>query len=162
MMIALLRTGNSYHYRGARIILEAYWEKVGGKPVKETKSASKKRGRPSTGAVSEATPSAKKPKKAGRKSKGASAEGDNDGTPEAPTGFTEVGEDDWQPPKALDRAWDSAVQSVDTIEKDNKGDLWAYLLWNNKNEDGRYYRSKARLPVCNKACPQRVCIMTSH
>lgn len=145
--------------RGARLILEAYWAKLGGKPTKEGKSATKKRGRQSTGAISEATPSAKKQKKAGRKSKGASAEDDKDGTAEPPAGFTEVGDDDWEPPKPLDRAWDSAVQSVDTIEKDDQGDLWAYLLWNDKNEDGRFYRSKARLPVCNKACPQRVCIL---
>lgn len=146
-------------FRGARLILEAYWAKLGGKPVKEVKSATKKRGRQSTGGASEATPSAKKQKKAGRKSKGASAEADNEGTPEPPAGFTEVGEDDWEPPKPLDRAWDPAVQSVDTIEKDDAGELWAYLLWSDKNEDGRFYRSKARLAVCNKACPQRVCMI---
>lgn len=145
-------------FRGARQILEAYWVTLGGKPTKETKPATKKRGRQSTGAASEGNSSAKRQKKPGRKSKGASA----DGSTEPPAGFTEVGEDEWEPPKPLDRAWDSAVQSVDTIEKDDHGELWAYLLWNDKNEDGRFYRSKARLAVCNKACPQRVCIMETH
>lgn len=144
-------------FRGARLILEAYWATLGGKPTKDSKPVTKKRGRQSTGAASEPTPSAKRQKKPGRKSKGASE--DKDGTSEPPAGFTEVGEDEWEPPKPLDRAWDSAVQSVDTIEKDDQGELWAYLLWNDKNEDGRFYRSKARLAVCNKACPQRVCIM---
>lgn len=128
---------------------------IGGKPTKETKPATKKRGRQSAGAASEGNPSAKKQKKPGRNSKGASAE---EGSTEPPAGFTEVGEDEWEPPKPLDRAWDSAVQSVDTIEKDDHGELWAYLVWNDKNEDGRFYRSKARLAVCNKTCPQRVCM----
>jgi chromobox protein 1 len=147
--------------RGARLILEAYWAKLGGKPVAETKPATKKRGRQSTGGASEANQSAKKQKKAGRTSKSASRAADGKATPEPPAGFTEAGEDDWEPPKPLDRAWDSAVQSVDTIEKDDHGDLWAYLLWNDKNEDGRFYRSKARLATCNKACPQRVCKVQS-
>lgn len=142
-------------FRGARQVLEAYWALIGGKPTKETKQVTKKRGRQSTGAASEGNSSAKRQKKPGRKSKGASTE---EGSTEPPAGFTEVGEDEWVPPKPLDRAWDSAVQSVDTIEKDDHGELWAYLLWNDKNEDGRFYRSKARLAVCNKACPQRVCI----
>jgi chromobox protein 1 len=142
--------------QGARLILEAYWAKLGGKPVAETKPATKKRGRQSTGGASEANQSAKKQKKAGRKSKSASRAADGKATPEPPVGFTEAGEDDWVPPKPSDRAWDSAVQCVDTIEKDDHGDLWAYLLWNDKNEDGRFYRSKARLATCNKACPQRM------
>ena len=151
--------GAYLHFRGARLILEAYWDTIGGKPTKESKPVTKKRGRQSAGAASEAPPSAKRQKKPGRKSKGASADEDKDGTGEPPAGFTEVGEDEWEPPKPLDRAWDSAVQSVDTIEKDDQGELWAYLLWNDKNDDGRFYRSKARLAVCNKACPQRVCFM---
>ena len=145
-------------FRGARQVLEAYWALIGGKPTKDTKPVTKKRGRQSTGAASEGNSSAKRQKKPGRKSKGGSAEEGPDGSTEPPAGFTEVGEDEWKPPKPLDRAWDSAVQSVDTIEKDDHGELWAYLLWNDKNEDGRFYRSKARLAVCNKACPQRVCI----
>ncbi len=46
--------------------------------------------------------------------------------------------------------------NVDTIEKDDNGELWAYLVWNQKNEDNRFNRSKARVPTCNKACPQRM------
>lgn len=96
----------------------------------------------------------------GRKSKDASAlvvgDEENNKTPEPPVGFTEVGADDWKPPKANSGAWDNEVQNVDTIEKDDQGELWAYLVWNDTNEDGRFYRSKAKLAVCNKACPQRV------
>lgn len=135
--------------------MKAYWAKIGGKPAAVSKSASKKRGRQSSGRES-GTPditSAKKQKKARRKS----ALAKNDGTPEPPVGYTTVGDDDWQPPKAVKDAWEDGVQSVDTIEKDDEGDLWAYLVWNGKNEDGRYYRHKAKLAVCNKACPQKVC-----
>ena len=82
---------------------------------------------------------------------------DDDKTPEPPTGFTDVGNDSWKAPKPTSGGWDNHVQTVDTIEKDDQGELWAYLVWNDKNDDGRFYRSKARLTTCNKACPQRVC-----
>lgn len=82
---------------------------------------------------------------------------DDEKTPEPPTGFTDVGNDNWKAPKPSSGAWDNHVQTVDTIEKDDQGELWAYLVWNDKNDDGRFYRSKARLTTCNKACPQRVC-----
>lgn len=68
----------------------------------------------------------------------------------------EVGDDDWNPPKVKKDSWDDKLQSVDTIEKDDDGVLWAYLLWNDKNDDGRFYRSKAKLATCKIACPQRV------
>lgn len=45
---------------------------------------------------------------------------------------------------------------VDTIEKDNDDMLWAYLVWNEKNDDGRFNRTKARLATCNRACPQKM------
>lgn len=79
-----------------------------------------------------------------------------DQTPEPPAGITQVGDDDWEPPPPNKDAWDPLVQSIDTIERDDDGELWAYLLWNDKNGDGRFYRSKARVPTCNQACPQRV------
>lgn len=143
--------------RGARDILETYWEKLGGKPIPaEAKSASKKRSRQSTGGsgTPDTTAAKKQKKSAGRKSKDASANDDKTG--QVPYPFTDVGADTWQVPKMAGGAWDSSVQSVDTIEKDDQGVLWAFLVWNDKNEDGRYYRSKAKLTTCNKCCPQRV------
>ncbi|KAL8722285.1 MAG: hypothetical protein Q9225_001189 [Loekoesia sp. 1 TL-2023] len=135
---------------GAREILEAYWAKIGGKPVPAPKPAPKKRGRQSTGSQVEP---AKKQKK-GRKS--TSAIPDPDATPEPPVGFTDVNPDTWKPPPPNDNAWDPLIMNVDTIEKDNNGDLWAYLVWNEKNDDGRFNRSKARLETCKKACPQKM------
>ena len=89
-----------------------------------------------------------------RKSNGAI---DQDIEPGALVGFTEVGGDDWKPPLAKDGSWDPLVQSIDTVVRENAdGELWGYIIWNEKNEDGRFYRSRAKLPVIYKACPQRV------
>lgn len=153
--------------RGARAILEAYWEKLGGKPVPaDAKPASKKRGRQSAGGsgTPDSTAIKKQKKSVGRKSKDGGASISNfqeeDTTPDVPYGFTEVGADNWKVPKIANGAWDQAVHAVDTIEKDDQGELWAYLVWNDQNEDGRYYRSKAKLATCNKCCPQRVCFFS--
>ncbi|KAL8911730.1 MAG: hypothetical protein Q9171_003122 [Xanthocarpia ochracea] len=140
---------------GARDLLEAYWKRTGGKPVptpKEPKPAGRKRGRQSTGTIN----APKKQKRGGRKSASAAQEDDDDATPEPPAGYTDVNPDTWKPPPPLDNAWEDLVMNVDTIEKDDNGELWAYLVWNQKNEDNRFNRSKARVPTCNKACPQRM------
>lgn len=148
--------------RGALDILKTYWSKLGGKPIGDTRSISKKRGRQSTGRGSDTpdTSSAKKQKKAGRKSKDAATSNVKNEIEDdiniAAAGFTEVGDDDWKVPKVKKDSWDDKVQTVDTIEKDDKGVLWAYLLWNQKSADGRFYRSKAVLSNCKLACPQRV------
>ncbi|KAL9000665.1 MAG: hypothetical protein Q9169_000701 [Polycauliona sp. 2 TL-2023] len=136
---------------GARDLLEAYWKSIGGKPVAAAKEkpASKKRGRQSTGTIQ---PAAKKQKKPGRKS--TTALEDPDATPEPPKGFSDVNPDVWKPPPPHDNAWEPLVMNVDTIEKDDKGELWAFLVWNEKNDDDRFNRSKAKLATCNKACPQ--------
>ena len=94
-------------------------------------------------------------KKSSRKSNGAL---DQDTEPTPLIGFTDVGDDEWKPPNPKDGAWDCLVQSVDTVVRENTdGELWGYLIWNEKNEDGRFYRSKAKLPTIYRACPQRVC-----
>ncbi|KAL8850760.1 MAG: hypothetical protein Q9221_004328 [Calogaya cf. arnoldii] len=138
---------------GARDLLEAYWKSIGGKPVpsKQEKPAGKKRGRQSTGTIQ---PAGKKQKRAGRKS--TTAIDDPDATPEPPSGWQDVNPDTWKPPPPHDNAWEHLVMNVDTIEKDDKGELWAFLVWNEKNEDDRFNRSKAKLATCNKACPQRM------
>ncbi|KAI4252976.1 MAG: hypothetical protein LQ352_003973 [Teloschistes flavicans] len=141
---------------GAREILEAYWNSIGGKPVPSNKPlVSKKRGRQSSGRASTGSrhePATKKKK--GRKS--AMAIEDRDASDEPPAGHTDVNPDTWKPPSPDDNAWDPLIMSVDTIEKDAQNEMWAYLVWNEKNDDGRFNRSKARLATCNKACPQRM------
>ncbi|KAI4168484.1 MAG: hypothetical protein LQ343_006371 [Gyalolechia ehrenbergii] len=132
---------------GAREILEAYWAKIGGKP--EPTHQKKKRGRQSTGSQVEPA----KKQKRGRKSLPVP---EPDATPEPPVGYADVNPDTWKPPAPNDNAWDPLVMNVDTIEKDNNGELWAYLVWNEKNDDGRFNRSKARLSTCRKACPQKM------
>lgn len=172
-------------YSGARGVLEAYWKKIGGKPVRPAKatatvSASKKRGRASTASETKVTPR-KEPKerkdpapkrqrqtqslgripKEEKEEKAevgqASDDGEDDKTPEPVPGYIEVGSDDWRPPKPTAGAWDKHIQAVDTIEKDDAGKLWAYLLWTQQNADGYFYRNKAKLETCYVACPQRVC-----
>ncbi|KAL8779609.1 MAG: hypothetical protein Q9194_001352 [Teloschistes cf. exilis] len=145
---------------GAREILEAYWESVGGKPLPTSKSlAGKKRGRQSTGGRnstgSHREPASKK-KKRGRKSALSNEDRDNNTSTSPPAGHTDINPDTWKPPDPDDNAWDPLIMSVDTIEKDAQNEMWAYLVWNEKNEDGRFNRSKARLATCNKACPQRM------
>ena len=143
--------------RGASDVLEAYWASIGGKPVPGSQKPSKKRGRQS-GASNKGTPDTSKRSrmtKGGRKSNGAM---EQDIEPGGLIGFTEVGEDNWKPPPAKDGSWDPLVQSIDTVVRENSdGELWAYLIWNEKNDEGRFYRSKAKLPIIYKACPQRVC-----
>ena len=146
-------------HRSARDILEEYWTSIGGKPVAgEDSKPVKKRGRQSTeGAKGERATSAKKQRtaKGGRNKSNGDVVQDVD--PGPMYGFTDVGEDAWKPPAAKDGNWDPLVQSVDTVVRENSdGELWGYLIWNEKSEEGRFYRSKAKLPVIYKACPQRV------
>ena len=137
-------------------MLDEYWaaiKKEGGgeKPVK-------KRGRQSNSAA-KATPDVSEKKrrrtsKGGRKSNGAPPQDTDVG---ALIGFADVGEDTWKPPTAKSGSWDDLVQSIDTVVREGAdGALWAYLIWNEKNDKGRFYRSKAQLPMVYKACPQRV------
>ena len=159
MPIILLES--KYSYSGAHEILEEYWAKIGGKPEPGETKAAKKRGRQSTGSQ-KATPDttgSKRPRtsKPGRKSNGAMQQDVDNGNL---IGFTEVGEDNWKPPAAKPGSWDPLVQSIDTVVRESSdGELWAYLIWNEKNDKGRFYRSKAVLPTIYKACPQRVSSM---
>ncbi|KAI4203403.1 MAG: hypothetical protein LQ350_001924 [Teloschistes chrysophthalmus] len=144
---------------GAREILEVYWESVGGKPLPTRKSLSgKKRGRQSTGGRTSTGSHQHKPasKKKRRGRKGAMTNEDRSPSIEPPAGTTDVNPYTWKPPNPDSNAWDPLIMSVDTIEKDAQNEMWAYLVWNEKNEDGRFNRSKARLATCNKACPQRM------
>lgn len=141
---------------GAREILEEYWKSIGGKPVAGAAKPdqNKKRGRQSTGSAKPDTSKRPKMSKSKRKSNGAM---EQDTSPAPLTGYTEEGDDAWRAPTPKDGAWDPLVQSVDTVVRENAdGELWGYLIWNEKNDDGRFYRSKAKLPTIYRACPQRV------
>lgn len=82
---------------------------------------------------------------------------EQDVNPSPMVGFTEVGDDGWTPPPVKDGSWDPLVQSVDTVVRENSdGELWGYLIWNERSSAGRCYRSKAKMPTIYKACPQRM------
>lgn len=66
------------------------------------------------------------------------------------------GSDEWLPPVPSAGNWDALVQDVETVDKDEKGALWAYLLWSEKKKDGGPIRNKAPVRTCYKACPQKV------
>ncbi|KAL6714475.1 hypothetical protein ACLMJK_007899 [Lecanora helva] len=142
-------------FGNARDLLEAYWKSIGGKPTPAAPKSAKKRGRQSTEAKKEDnTKRQKTTAKRGRKSNGAL---EQDRTPTPLIGYTEVGDDDWKPPPANEGAWDPLVQSVDTVMREGEyGSLWGYVIWNHKNEDGRFYRSKAKITSLYRACPQRM------
>lgn len=146
----------------SRDLLEAYWERIGGRPVGTEagpKSAKGKGKRLSTkrskAKLEDSESPAPKRQKTGRKSI-AQEEDDTPNTPEF-RGYSDIGQDDWKPPAPKDGEWDKALQKVDTIEQDDAGERWVYLCWNDKNSDGRFYRSKAKLPTVYKAAPQEVC-----
>ena len=64
--------------------------------------------------------------------------------------------DEWVPPTPSDGNWDALVQVVETLEKDDKGALWTYLLWNEKKKDGGPLRNKVLVEISYMACPQKV------
>ena len=111
----------------------------------------KKRSRQSTsGGATPDTSSTKLPKR-GRKS-----DAEMSMKPTDPAGTEDVDED-WRAPKLESGSWEKHVQAIETIERDGDDVLWAFLVWNDKNDDGRFYRSKARLTACYDGCPQKVC-----
>ena len=143
--------------RAAREILEDYWKSIGGKPTDGAPKSAKKRGRQSSGAAPKQEESAAKRPKNGRKGRKSNGASTQDASPTPMVGYTEAGDDDWKPPAPKEGAWDPLVQAVDTVVREDKdGELWGYLIWNSKNDDGRYYRSKANLPTIYRACPQKM------
>lgn len=137
--------------------MEQYWRDVGGKPLPgaakpkaKRKSLNAKRSKASLKEEDSESPAPKKQKR-GRKSKV-----EDDGDTGEMLGYVEQGEDDWKPPPARDGAWDPLLQKVDTIEQDDNGKRYVYLVWNDKNADGRFYRSKVALGSVYKAAPQKM------
>ncbi|KAL8818775.1 MAG: hypothetical protein Q9191_007865 [Dirinaria sp. TL-2023a] len=163
---------NEENLFGARELLEQYWQEIGGKPVpgsQKSKGGSggsarksalgRKRSIPALKddrGDSESPAPAKKPKR-GRKSYN---NGNNNAHDEEDTaefvGYVEAGLDDWKPPAPMKENWDPLLQKVDTIEQDEGGDRWVYLCWNDKNADGRFYRTKAKPSAVYKAAPQKM------
>ncbi len=146
-------------YSGAKDVLLEYWSSIGGKPTVGEKRHKKRGRRPSKSANPETE---SKPKKQRNTTTKGARNKDNghlkqDINPPPTVGFTEAGDDDWKAPLPKEGNWDPLVQSVDTVMRESSdGELWGYLIWNEQSPSGRYYRSKAKLPVIYKACPQRM------
>jgi hypothetical protein len=139
-------------------ILKAYWETIGGKPVR----TDKKRGRLTAGGSKSETPDpkAKKAKtekveksveKNGRKSNGKGKD---------PPKF----DNEWEPPEPKKDSWEDLVLSIETIEHDaSNGKLFCYLKWTLENEDQTKRHSRCLLDTCAVACPQALIkFFTSH
>ena len=73
-------------------------------------------------------------------------------------GYINVGDDEWKPPLPVAGAWEDIVQGVETIEKDDRDELWAFIIFNEKTSDGRFRRQRAKVSVMYRAAPQRVCV----
>lgn len=144
---------------------------MGGKPTPLlSKTAARKRVRQSASRTSTLNGGAAKRqrKSGGRRSGEADASAtkknlvasndDDDLTSPDPDDYTDIlGPDEWKPPRASSGAWEDSVKTVETVETDNDGVLWVFLSWNEKSEDGRFLRNKAKASLCYKACPQKVC-----
>lgn len=117
---------------GASEALQAYFDKVGGKPEFKPKTpAAKGRGKRKSAPAS--TPDAGTSAKRGRRSK-ASATKDAE-SPEF---------------KLPEGSWEDHVQAIESIEQIG-GDLHVYLLWNNA------HKSFHPTTVIRRKCPQKVC-----
>lgn len=51
-------------------------------------------------------------------------------------------------------SWEEHVISVDTMERDEEGKIYAYLNWKTPEADGK--RSRHKSQVVNQKCPQKV------
>ena len=139
---------------GATDILEAYFAKIGGRPSADKKgNSAKKRGRKSNASTTETPePNSKRSKtgfegRRGRPAKGASNEDLK--WPDVTTG-------EWTPPKPTKDAWEDLIVSIETIEVEENGTKWAFLLWSVEDENGKKRTSKAHLKSVYTAAPQAV------
>ncbi|KAK2761755.1 hypothetical protein FQN54_001583 [Arachnomyces sp. PD_36] len=120
---------------GAKDILEKYYKKQGGRPVKPkpARAAGKKR-------KSLPEPKAKKetPKKRGKRNENVD---DSSDEAQAQNPYS------WIP---RSKVWDDEVDIVETILRDKDGDLYAYINWRNGK------KSKLSIAVCYERCPQKM------
>lgn len=114
-------------------ILEAYFEKIGGRDavVEQSEKAAKgkKRGRP---ASSTPTTTGKRPRKNGAHPA--------DSTPSATA-------KKWTPPAG---SWEDQIDSIDACEDEGSGKLVVYLVWKGG------HKTKHDTHVIYKKCPQKV------
>ncbi|MCJ1301715.1 hypothetical protein MMC08_004516 [Hypocenomyce scalaris] len=140
---------------GARELLQEYWEQIGGKPTAVLNT--KKRGRQSTGGS--ATPDTSKKQKTARKTDRKSGDGKKlrQSFPDVSLVGTEAPEDDWKPP---DGSWEDHIQTVETVEKDDDDNLWAYVVWNQRTSEGKFLRSRHPADKgersCYEKCPKKM------
>lgn len=145
--------------RGAKDILQAYFDSLGGKPEGDSKvSSSKKRGRQSTASKVDT------PDKSSKKVRTEEPEKKKDGRGrkkrQSSPGAMDIDvtiKDGWEPPKPKMGSWEEGVLSVQTIEGNDDGTKWAYLIWADEDSNGKKRQTKALLTTCYLACPQIVC-----
>lgn len=127
-------TTNSLKSDGAKDILEAYYKKQGGRPVKPkpAKSGPKKR-------KSLPEPSAKKETPKKRNKLAAPQSSEEESQADNSHGWVPKGKN-----------WETQVDSVETILRDKDGKLYSYLNWNNGK------KSKIAIETCYERCPQKV------
>ena len=65
-------------------------------------------------------------------------------------------EKDWVPPKPTKDAWEDLIVSIETIEVEENGSKWAFLLWSIEDDYGKKRTSKALLKSVYTAAPQAV------
>ena len=137
---------------GAVDILQAFFKKIGGRPEAGSKANSaKKRGRKSAGAVD--TPEPPKSKKSKTEFSGKRGRPAKNGSADLEWPLID---DNWQPPPPRKDAWEELIVSVETIEADENGQKWAFLLWAAEDSNGKKRTSKAMLASVYKAAPQAV------
>lgn len=147
-------------FSGASELLQEYWEKIGGKPT-AVKTA-KKRGRQSEGGS--ATPDTTKKQKTAQKPerKSLPAKRARQSLPDVSLVGTEAPEEGWKPPEG---SWENHIQSVETVEKDDDDNLWAYVIWNHRTPEGKFLRSRHPADKgersCYEKCPKKVCLEPS-
>ena len=70
---------------------------------------------------------------------------------------TEAPKDGWKPPEG---SWEDHIQSVETVEKDDDDNLWAYVIWNHRTSEGKFLRSRHPADKgersCYEKCPKKV------
>jgi hypothetical protein len=143
---------------GARDLLEVYFNRIGGHPseVGEVAPAPKKRGRKSTAASGTPPPKKSKgdPSRASARQKGGAAKSE-DAHEDIKWPDVKV-DSDWVPPKPRKDAWEDILLEVQTLQADDDGTKWAFVLWSVEDEHGKKRTSKVLLSTASIAAPQKV------
>lgn len=114
-------------------ILQAYWDKIGGKPQAKPKTPAKKGTKRKS--LAQHTPEADSTsttKRRGRKSIKTADEQEDDKMPTLPEG-----------------SWEDHIQTIESVEE-KAGGLMFYVLWNNGS------RTEHSSQRCRQKCPQKV------